>query len=299
MRPSRPTSSSPTGCASATPARHLHSATGSPTSSSRASRVRPSREAVVRSRGISSLTLVFSPPAGAAAYDKSEDPIYVLENNIPIDTKYYLDNQLSKPLMRIFEPILGDKANSLLAGEHTRTISIATPTIGGLMKFAVRTVTCLGCKTPLKTANKGPSKPTCAAWQAVSALTRRPGPLPRWRRLPELPAADRRALPEAAADDVAAPGQLLAALDPVPALPGLAPPGRPVLEQGLPHLLHARQGAEGCRRRHDDPRPLRPREGVVSRSISIPVPPPPPPRTHSHAPVRSTHTCTPPTPYSF
>ena len=50
---------------------------------------------------------------GAAAYEKSEDPIYVLENNIPIDTKYYLDNQLSNPLMRIFEPILGDKANTL------------------------------------------------------------------------------------------------------------------------------------------------------------------------------------------
>lgn len=50
---------------------------------------------------------------GAAAYEKSEDPLYVLEHNIPIDTKYYLDNQLSKPLMRIFEPILGDKAQSL------------------------------------------------------------------------------------------------------------------------------------------------------------------------------------------
>lgn len=50
---------------------------------------------------------------GVAAYDKSEDPLYVLENNIPIDTKYYLDNQLSKPLLRIFEPILGDKAESL------------------------------------------------------------------------------------------------------------------------------------------------------------------------------------------
>jgi DNA polymerase delta subunit 1 len=49
----------------------------------------------------------------AAAYEKSEDPIFVLENNIPIDTKYYLENQLSKPLLRIFEPILGDKANSL------------------------------------------------------------------------------------------------------------------------------------------------------------------------------------------
>lgn len=50
---------------------------------------------------------------GAAAWEKSEDPLYVLENSIPIDTKYYLENQLSKPLMRIFEPILGDKANSL------------------------------------------------------------------------------------------------------------------------------------------------------------------------------------------
>lgn len=51
---------------------------------------------------------------GAAAYEKSEDPLYVLENNIPIDTKYYLENQLSKPLLRIFEPIMGQSnANSL------------------------------------------------------------------------------------------------------------------------------------------------------------------------------------------
>ncbi|BEI82815.1 hypothetical protein CcaverHIS002_0306830 [Cutaneotrichosporon cavernicola] len=87
---------------------------------------------------------------GAAAYEKSEDPLYVLENNVPIDTRYYLENQLSKPLMRIFEPILGEKASSLLAGEHTRSIQIATPTVGGLMKFAVKTATCLGCRTPLK-----------------------------------------------------------------------------------------------------------------------------------------------------
>ena len=53
------------------------------------------------------------PIIGAAAYEKSEDPLYVLENNLPIDTKYYLENQLSKPLMRIFEPILGEKASSL------------------------------------------------------------------------------------------------------------------------------------------------------------------------------------------
>lgn len=95
-----------------------------------------------------------------AAYEKAEDPIYVLEHNLPIDTKYYLENQLAKPLMRIFEPVLGEKANSLLcnesslnylAGDHTRTISVAAPTgKGGLMKFAVRTLLCLSCKTPVK-----------------------------------------------------------------------------------------------------------------------------------------------------
>jgi hypothetical protein len=49
----------------------------------------------------------------AAAYEKAEDPIYVLEHNIPIDTRYYLDNQLAKPLERIFEPIMGDKVSRL------------------------------------------------------------------------------------------------------------------------------------------------------------------------------------------
>ncbi|KAJ7576846.1 DNA polymerase family B-domain-containing protein [Mycena floridula] len=98
---------------------------------------------------------------GAAAYEKSEDPLFVLENNIPIDTKYYLDNQLSKPLMRIFEPILGERASSLLSGDHTRTIQIATPTVGGLMKFAVKTATCLGCKTPLRANNSVQNGAVC------------------------------------------------------------------------------------------------------------------------------------------
>ncbi|KAI1005980.1 DNA polymerase delta catalytic subunit [Podosphaera aphanis] len=87
---------------------------------------------------------------GAKNFERSEDPLFVLENNIPIDTKYYLDNQLAKPLGRIFEPILGEKkANSLLSGDHTRSISVAAPSIGGLMKFAKKTFTCMGCKKPL------------------------------------------------------------------------------------------------------------------------------------------------------
>lgn len=51
-----------------------------------------------------------------------QDPIYVLENSIPIDTQYYLEQQLSKPLLRIFEPILGEsKAESVLLSKHART----------------------------------------------------------------------------------------------------------------------------------------------------------------------------------
>ncbi|RDI76401.1 hypothetical protein Vi05172_g13608 [Venturia inaequalis] len=92
---------------------------------------------------------------GSKNYEKSEDPIYVLEHNLPIDTKYYLDNQLAKPLGRIFEPILGEKkAAQLLTGEHTRTISVAAPTMGGLMKFAKKTMTCMGCKKPLVSAEE-------------------------------------------------------------------------------------------------------------------------------------------------
>jgi len=93
--------------------------------------------------------------SGSRGYENSEDPIFVLENNLPIDTKYYLDNQLSKPLERIFEPILGEKkAASLLAGDHTRSIAVAAPTMGGLMKFTKKTETCMGCKKPLVSAEE-------------------------------------------------------------------------------------------------------------------------------------------------
>ncbi|KAH9668771.1 DNA polymerase delta catalytic subunit [Citrus sinensis] len=83
---------------------------------------------------------------GAKAYERSEDPIYVLENNIPIDTHYYLENQISKPLLRIFEPILKNASKELLSGDHTRSISISTPSNSGIMKFAKRQLSCIGCK---------------------------------------------------------------------------------------------------------------------------------------------------------
>ena len=63
----------------------------------------------------------------AKAYEKSEDPIYVLEHGIPIDTKYYLENQLSGPLERLFGPIIGlEKVKGLLEGAHTQKKKVST-----------------------------------------------------------------------------------------------------------------------------------------------------------------------------
>nr|QZX63221.1 DNA polymerase delta subunit 1 [Halisarca dujardinii] len=88
---------------------------------------------------------------GAAAYTKSEDPIYVLDKNIAIDTTYYLENQLAKPLLRVFEPILGDsKAKTeLLKGSHTFSKTVAKSVTGGLAAFAKVKATCIGCKALL------------------------------------------------------------------------------------------------------------------------------------------------------
>ena len=94
--------------------------------------------------------IFISSAKGTPAYMKAEDPIYVLENNIPIDTTYYLENQLSKPLIRIFEPILGDRAESLLLkGEHTRTKTVVTSKVGALAAFTRKKETCIGCRSVL------------------------------------------------------------------------------------------------------------------------------------------------------
>jgi DNA polymerase delta subunit 1 len=99
---------------------------------------------------------------GAPAYEKSEDPVYVLENNLPIDTEYYLSNQLSNPITRIFEPIISN-TQSLLNGEHTRIVCKPTPTAkaGGIMMFAVKKEICLGCKTVINENSGNLKSPLC------------------------------------------------------------------------------------------------------------------------------------------
>lgn len=93
---------------------------------------------------------------GAPAFEKSEDPIFVLDNNIPIDTTYYLENQLMKPLLSIFEPIMGEtKAQSLMkGGSHTLKVVKMTSKTGGLMRFTKVTAKCMGCKAALRSDEK-------------------------------------------------------------------------------------------------------------------------------------------------
>ena len=89
-------------------------------------------------------------PKNAKGYEKSEDPIYALDNNIPIDTAHYLENFLSKPLLRIFEPIMKDAESQLLKGDHTRSIAQPTPSSNaGIMRFAKVRLSCVSCRASI------------------------------------------------------------------------------------------------------------------------------------------------------
>ena len=64
----------------------------------------------------------------------------MLENNLAIDTSYYLENQLTKPLLRIFEPILGDsKAKSELLSKLVQYYIVVNfqKTVFGISKMAM------------------------------------------------------------------------------------------------------------------------------------------------------------------
>lgn len=102
----------------------------------------------------------------AKAFEKSEDPLYALEHNVPIDTAHYLDHQLKLPMLRLFEGVLDNVESVLFHGDHTRQIARAAPTTGGLMKFAKVTLTCLGCKAPLKADGDAPVCRNCKPKEA-------------------------------------------------------------------------------------------------------------------------------------
>jgi DNA polymerase delta subunit 1 len=82
-------------------------------------------------------------------YERCEDPSYVLEHDIPVSSNWYISNQLTKPLTRIFEPILKERTQSLFVGDHTRAIKQVVSANVGLAGFMVRQRRCLGCSCPI------------------------------------------------------------------------------------------------------------------------------------------------------
>ncbi len=89
---------------------------------------------------------------GSRNYENSEDPIYALEHDLEIDIDYYLQNQIKKPLLRIFGPILNNAETVLFSGEHTRIkksgVSVKSNSAFG--NFIVVKKTCLNCKSVIK-----------------------------------------------------------------------------------------------------------------------------------------------------
>lgn len=57
--------------------------------------------------------VMISGAKGSKNYENSEDPRFVLENDVPIDYNYYIENQLKKPILRLFEYVIKD-ADSML-----------------------------------------------------------------------------------------------------------------------------------------------------------------------------------------
>ncbi|KAK2962524.1 putative DNA polymerase delta catalytic subunit [Blattamonas nauphoetae] len=97
-------------------------------------------------------------PKNAKAYEKSEDPQFVMDRGLSIDTDYYLNQQLAKPLERLFKPIMGDGFKSLLNGEHTRVIrkpSKVTAQATGMLQFVGVVRTCINCKARMGKDEQG------------------------------------------------------------------------------------------------------------------------------------------------
>ncbi|CCK68230.1 DNA-directed DNA polymerase delta POL3 KNAG_0A05660 [Huiozyma naganishii CBS 8797] len=82
-------------------------------------------------------------------YNRAEDPLYVLEHNLQVDSKYYLTNQLQNPIISIVAPIIGEKeANNMFIVKSIKINSGLTK--GGLLGFVKKVAVCKGCKSPLK-----------------------------------------------------------------------------------------------------------------------------------------------------
>lgn len=110
--------------------------------------------------------LVLAGAAKAKLYEKAEEPLYALEQDLPVDADYYLENQLKQPLLRVFEHAFGSqqKADQALfaAGAGQLKVTAAPSSASGLGKFMKPKPKCLDCKG----SAKGDKEPFCTLCEA-------------------------------------------------------------------------------------------------------------------------------------
>ncbi|OAG31840.1 DNA polymerase delta subunit 1 [Nematocida displodere] len=78
---------------------------------------------------------------------RSEDPSYVLEHNLPIDTDYYLENQVKKPIQRLLEPVI-ENVDALLTppADSVSKHTVALPSTKSIGTFFKKKSLCLICR---------------------------------------------------------------------------------------------------------------------------------------------------------
>ena len=108
-------------------------------------------------------------------YQAAEDPMYVLENGIAIDTSYYVEKQMMGPLERIFEVIFGleETRRRLRSGEANVRIITLGEEKKGLMRYYAQQQSCFQCGISLplnSTEEKGLLCTQCEPTRLDNAL---------------------------------------------------------------------------------------------------------------------------------
>eukprot|EP00929_Paragymnodinium_shiwhaense_P006797 TRINITY_DN110757_c0_g1_i1.p1 TRINITY_DN110757_c0_g1~~TRINITY_DN110757_c0_g1_i1.p1 ORF type:complete len:1097 (+),score=285.80 TRINITY_DN110757_c0_g1_i1:70-3360(+) len=111
--------------------------------------------------------LVLAGAAKTKVYERAEDPAYALENDLPIDAEYYLDNQLKQPLLRVFEHVCGsvEKAEQALfvTGPGQKVVAVSASSKGGMGKFMKPKPKCLDCEKAFAKSDKDAFCTACEA----------------------------------------------------------------------------------------------------------------------------------------
>ncbi|KAL0237228.1 hypothetical protein PCE1_000625 [Barthelona sp. PCE] len=90
--------------------------------------------------------VVVSAHSTAKVYEKAEDPMYAIDNDLNVDTKYYLERQIKEPISRLMEYVISEKKLiGLFVGDHTRKRVQRTNKKGALAGFITISKRCSHC----------------------------------------------------------------------------------------------------------------------------------------------------------